>query len=560
MANDRADIDVGLNTKPMAKDASSASNIFKSFFKGIGGGIVVANQGFELLSKGLKAGSKLMEESFKELGKVNSQYKANTASVAAQVDELSRLKKAALATFADIVNKSPTIQVVFKLMTDKLREFVKQLDQPETRKAIEGFFRGFLTGAQIAIATFQVLVQGVIAAGEAMNRAKKLFQDSTFSDTEGGSRAIAFLRQSIKEGRLTLDEADKLFQELAKKKGFTAESLKKLIEGEFTDAKNFVNSLKATLVEIELLKADLRNAKLDTSSSGALGNTKTDEEEEKSKKRREAFEKAKEQIENNFRTLAELEGQHAEARRRYLLEAEKNVNEDRFQQNLEAYERGQAKLKEQNAKAFEDAKRGIEEKQQLVLEFSNVGINAVAGFIEGMVSGLIQGNLDIGAALAGLAGTILSGLGDQLIAMGGAAVAAGILGSVAPIFAPATGGPAGVAAGVGLIAAGAALKGIGAGISSKASTPSTSTGGRGDRGSAGAKPQVEISKGPRTQENGFFSDFGGRGQGGPVNYTQVVNLQGITTGSPATIGEYLNRNISHHDRLRNSVLEIGQRF
>ena len=175
-------------------------------------------------------------------------------------------------------------------------------------------------------------------------------------------------------------------------------------------------------------------------------------------------------------------------------------------------------------RVIEDAKRdpyaAIEQQDAQFLS-STLGI-ATSG-LSNFARAVATGSASIGEALRGMVGGIISSFGEMMIQLGSAAVLAGTLGTVAPIFAPGTGGPLGVGAGVALIAGGAAMVGIGAALGGRgggaASTPTATP------SSVGAPGRTRLPDSP------FARGFeGGPGFGGAMQAaasTVVVNFNGI---------------------------------
>ena len=145
--------------------------------------------------------------------------------------------------------------------------------------------------------------------------------------------------------------------------------------------------------------------------------------------------------------------------------------ESRARQSITDLEEDEREQIRQQQAAAEDAFQA-----QMV----DIGVAGFANFVSGIVSSAIQGKLDVGAALAGFLGQILSQIGQALIALGTAGLATATSSTPMPILWGATGGPAGIPASLGIIAAGAILAGVGGGISGLAS------GGGGGGGSSRA--------------------------------------------------------------------------
>lgn len=170
-------------------------------------------------------------------------------------------------------------------------------------------------------------------------------------------------------------------------------------------------------------------------------------------------------------------------------------------------------------------------------QLAGIGLLGVTGFLSGTIQAWASGRASLDEAAAMAFGGMLSQIGQGLFAMGSAAVAAGLLGSVAPIFAPATGGPLGVTAGLGLMAAGGVLMGLG-GLASAAATPSAA----GGSATTATLPRGRMDGAPL----GFRGD-----QGGPQ--TTVINVNfgaGLVTGTPREIGRTIADMLRQADSLR----------
>tara|TARA_Y100000310_G_scaffold340834_1_gene437963 strand:+ start:9411 stop:11243 length:1833 start_codon:yes stop_codon:yes gene_type:complete len=118
----------------------------------------------------------------------------------------------------------------------------------------------------------------------------------------------------------------------------------------------------------------------------------------------------------------------------------------------------------------------------------------ISSLVSTTVSGLIQGNLTIEKALGALFGTLLSGVGQSMVALGSAALAAASATSVIPILWPIFGGPIGIGGAIGLITAGSALVGVGQSMGSLAAgasseIKSTAAAGVARYGGAAAPPR-----------------------------------------------------------------------
>jgi len=167
--------------------------------------------------------------------------------------------------------------------------------------------------------------------------------------------------------------------------------------------------------------------------------------------------------------------------------------------------------------------------------------NGLGSFFSGLAETIASGEkINIGHLIGGM----LVQMGQAAIVLGGTAVAGGILGTVAPFLAPATGGPAAIAAGAGLIAAGVITVGLGTSLGGGGgdtpSAPASSGGGRSDGSRSSRSPSPELPRGFSRDD-----DQGGR--------TTVINVslgRGVVYGTPRQIGTELSKMIEGADGLR----------
>lgn len=176
---------------------------------------------------------------------------------------------------------------------------------------------------------------------------------------------------------------------------------------------------------------------------------------------------------------------------------------------------------------FEQHKDDRQQTQEAILaqdrQFFGSMMSIATSSLSNFARAVATGSASIGEALRGMVGGIISSFGEMMIQLGSAAVLAGTLGTIAPIFAPGTGGPLGVGAGVALIAGGAAMVGIGAALGGRgggaASTPTATP------SSVGSTSRARLPDSP------FARGFeGGPGFGGAMQAaasTVVVNFNGI---------------------------------
>lgn len=187
-------------------------------------------------------------------------------------------------------------------------------------------------------------------------------------------------------------------------------------------------------------------------------------------------------------------------------------------------------------------KQQLDADEQFNAQMIAIGLGGMSGFISGLTASLIQGKADVGQALVGLLGTILAGVGQSMVALGTAAVAAASATSGIPLLWPIFGGPIGVAGGIALIGAGSVLAGVGQGIaglgrsSGAPSSPRGASVGTGDR---------SRSPGAAGRGRGFdsaapqgFVPSGREREAGP---RVTVIVQGIVQGSERGLARELGR-------------------
>lgn len=139
------------------------------------------------------------------------------------------------------------------------------------------------------------------------------------------------------------------------------------------------------------------------------------------------------------------------------------ANELRFQAELQAFDERQ-KLKQREIAATENFYQNL----------SNIGIGGMANFISGIVQAGLSGEADLSQMMVRLFGGMLSQVGQMLISLGTAAFLAATASTALPFLWPITGGPIGAGGALGIVAAGAALTGVGGYVSSTARTTTAS--------------------------------------------------------------------------------------
>ena len=166
------------------------------------------------------------------------------------------------------------------------------------------------------------------------------------------------------------------------------------------------------------------------------------------------------------RRQMEIQQAHADRIREFeQLQLDQTIaaNELRFQAELQAFDERQ-KLKQREIAATENFYQNL----------SNIGIGGMANFISGIVQAGLSGEADLSQMMVRLFGGMLSQVGQMLISLGTAAFLAATASTALPFLWPITGGPIGAGGALGIVAAGAALTGVGGYVSSTARTTTAS--------------------------------------------------------------------------------------
>tara|TARA_S200000501_G_scaffold365558_1_gene399150 strand:- start:154 stop:1524 length:1371 start_codon:yes stop_codon:yes gene_type:complete len=114
--------------------------------------------------------------------------------------------------------------------------------------------------------------------------------------------------------------------------------------------------------------------------------------------------------------------------------------------------------------AFNDAQ--LAQTQAFYDNLATIGLNGLGNMIANMVQAGLSGEQSLSEVMGRMFGAMLSQVGTMLVSLGTATVMAASASTPVPLLWGLTGGPAGVAAGLGLIAAGGVLTGVGQYVSS----------------------------------------------------------------------------------------------
>lgn len=139
----------------------------------------------------------------------------------------------------------------------------------------------------------------------------------------------------------------------------------------------------------------------------------------------------------------------------------KTINQD------EAIRQRKYALREQDLlreAAFNDAQ--LAQTQAFYDNLATIGLNGLGNMIANMVQAGLSGEQSLSEVMGRMFGAMLSQVGTMLVSLGTATVMAASASTPVPLLWGLTGGPAGVAAGLGLIAAGGVLTGVGQYVSS----------------------------------------------------------------------------------------------
>ena len=115
-------------------------------------------------------------------------------------------------------------------------------------------------------------------------------------------------------------------------------------------------------------------------------------------------------------------------------------------------------------KEFNDAE--LAQTQQFYDQLATIGLNGIGSMIGNLVAAGLSGEKSLSEVMGSMFGAMLSQVGSMLVSMGTATVMAATASTPVPMLWGLTGGPAGISAGLGLIAAGGVLTGVGQYVSS----------------------------------------------------------------------------------------------
>ena len=189
-------------------------------------------------------------------------------------------------------------------------------------------------------------------------------------------------------------------------------------------------------------------------------------------------------------------------------------------------------------KHYKEEDELFEARMNATSSFWNSSVAITGQGLAGILGSLGAGQDALGDAARRAFAGVLAATGQALFALGTAAIVAGTLGTVAPIFAGPTGGPIGVGAGIALAAAGLGLMAGGGfvGNSGAGKAPSIAT----------STPSRTVGDFGRSSEITGFSGTTQRGGTTTIN----VNLgAGFVTGTPRQVGRTIREMLREADSL-----------
>lgn len=179
-----------------------------------------------------------------------------------------------------------------------------------------------------------------------------------------------------------------------------------------------------------------------------------------------------------------------------------------------------AKRNHDFAQAQRDARQAeIKEASAGTEQLKEIAASTLSGVFQSVASDIAQGELTVGKFFS----TLLGAVGDALVGLGSAAIAAGVLGTAAPLLFPWMVGPVAVGAGLAAITVGTALK---AGAIASAGS------------AAGANSSQTRRPAPTDFRRSAPQVLGGDSVSGN---TYVIQLNGPIGGSPRAIATDLQR-------------------
>ena len=179
--------------------------------------------------------------------------------------------------------------------------------------------------------------------------------------------------------------------------------------------------------------------------------------------------------------------------------------------------------------AFNDAQ--LAQTQAFYDNLAVIGLNGLGNMIANMVQAGLSGEQSLSEVMGRMFGAMLSQVGTMLISLGTATAMAAMASTPVPLLWGLTGGPAGVAAGLGLIAAGGVLTGVGQYVSSA--------------GGATASEMTRTAGTARRMAPTSAADGGRRQQATEETSTVYnINFNGALPGSERRIAKEMKRILS----------------
>ena len=493
-----------------------------------------------------------------------------------QTRRFGALRKVATITLGEMTTGSDNALKSIKGVNRALENMIEFFGSSKGKEAANAFFGTVNTGLQLTVALTNVAVKGLSAltGGTALQAVSEQLTETLalissarvgFVEAQGDinkslaeSTADAFLELSLLRQEIQDDLVDGVNEGLKLERLLRAQAL----EDEIASNRARLVARGFTLDQIGKLEQDALRAELgisetrktkkkeDAAESDAVRDARIAKEKEDAARRREDMRADTASIDEDLRHRFEI-----------ITDGEQKIADEveRIRQTAADISAliGEETIAQSNAQA--DALENV------LARTITIGGNAMGQFFADITQAAFEGDITVGQALEKFGATLLGGIGAQLIALGTAAVVAGALGTVAPIFLPATGGPAGVAAGIALIAAGGVLAGVGGAVSAGVSRSVRSDAkARADAEKDAEKKLTDADEGRARRGRSFADSSLGRFVSTPKAGVTVIenhfNLSGqLMVSTPAEAGRTIEGMISQSERLGGRT-GLGGRF
>lgn len=407
--------------------------------------------------KDLLAASKMVAKAFttnsaeaERLTRLFSIAESTTHTFAVTQKRLSTATEELEKALGTAVTQSEGFKGAMDAITDTLYEFVHIFSNPETRTAIDEFFRLIIGFGASTINTFLGMRSAAI----------------DLTDTLGLTDNAGTLERINKINHDSNERTKKLNKDYGKDFALLPENYSSL------DQLNpSIQAIQALADKLQAIgeapsTAPTHHMRDPLDEDGGFGKSKKDKVKMSPSTSKDlgAFPYALwEQLEEqHLNRMDELRAEH--------LTIEANAHEQAQKMRDEAH------------------KRQIDSDDNFYAMLVSVGAAGIGAFSSTLVQGLAASNASVGAVVGALLGTIMSGVGQSMVALGTAALTAATATAGIPILWPIFGGPIGVVGATALIVAGGALAAGGHALGSalsgggnSGSSPSVSRGGGGGR-------------------------------------------------------------------------------